>query len=163
MATNDRVYAIRLQYRIGGTNAWRDVPDASGQPVEYVRNPVAGHSQSLGPVPLPGEMNDQSYVQLRWKYYYVTGASGPRPQLRVDDILVTAAAPVFTRVEPLPDGSVRFQLSGFPDRQYEIEASTNLIAWTALQTTTADTNGSFEFISTNSDGFAALFFRARTP
>src|SRR6266513_74116 len=95
VATNDRVYAIRLQYRIGGTNAWRDVPDASGQSVEYVRNPVAGHSQSLGPVPLPGEMNDQSYVQLRWKYYYVTGASGPRPQLRVDDILLTAAVPIF--------------------------------------------------------------------
>ena len=79
------------------------------------------------------------------------------------DILVIAAVPTFTRAELLPDGNVRFHLSGFPDRQYEIEASTNLIAWTALQTMTAGTNGSFGFISTNSDGFAARFFRARTP
>ena len=161
--TNERIYAIRLQYRVGVSNSFADVLDANGAPVEYVRNPVAGHSQTLGPVRLPGEVNNQSYVQLRWKYYYVTGASGPRAQLRIDDILVTGAAPAFSRIGPMSDGTVEFQLSGSPARQYVIEASTNLIVWTALQTMTAGTNGSFEFISTNIDGFAARFFRARTP
>jgi len=161
--TNERIYAIRLQYRVGVTNSFAAVLDANGAPVEYVRNPVVGHSQTLGPVQLPVEVNNQSYVQLRWKYYYLTGASGPRAELRVDDILVSAGVPAFSRIEPMSDGNVEFQLSGSPARQYVIEASTNLVAWTALQTMTAGANGSFEFISTNSDGFTARFFRARTP
>src|SRR5439155_560280 len=49
---NERVCAVRLQYRVGTTNAWRDVLDTFGQPVEYVRNSVAGHSQSFGPAQL---------------------------------------------------------------------------------------------------------------
>src|SRR3989442_3490813 len=87
---NERVYAVRLQYRVGATNLWRDVLDAFGQPVEYVSNPIAGHSQTLGPAELPSGVNDQPYVQLRWKYYYVSGVTGQRAQLRVDDILVSA-------------------------------------------------------------------------
>ena len=51
--TNVRVYAVRLQYRVGATNAFADVLDAEGQPVEYVRNAANGHVQTLGPVPLP--------------------------------------------------------------------------------------------------------------
>ena len=161
--TNERIYAIRLQYRVGVTNSFADVLDAKGAPVEYVRNPVAGHSQTLGPVQLPEEVNNQSYVQLRWKYYYVTGASGPRAELRGDDILVSAGAPAFTRVQPLPDGRVQFQINGSPDRQYVIEASTNLTDWSALQTMTAGTNGAFDFVETNSSSFPVRFFRARTP
>ncbi|PYJ80939.1 MAG: hypothetical protein DME22_22685, partial [Verrucomicrobia bacterium] len=124
---------------------------------------VVGHSQTLGPVQLPGEVNHQSYVQLRWRYYYLTGASGPRAELSVDDILVSAGVPAFTYVQPRPDGSVQFQIRGYPNRQYVIEASTNLAAWFALQTIAADTNGLFGFVETNSGIFDALFFRARTP
>jgi hypothetical protein len=165
VAPNERVYALRLQCRVGGTNAWRDVLDALGQPVEYVRNPIAGHSQMLGPVQLPVELNDQPYVQLRWKYYYLTGASGSRAQLRVDDILVAAAgsAPVFTRIDPLPDGNVRFQLSGLPNWQYVIESSTNLAVWETLRTLRASAGGLFEFVEPDAGASRARFFRARTP
>jgi len=165
VAPNERVYGLRLQYRVGGTNAWRDVLDALGQPVEYVRNPIAGHSQTLGPIQLPLEANDQPYVQVRWKYYCLTGASGPRAQLRVDDILVAAAgaAPVFTRIESLIDGNVRFQFSGLPNRQYVIESSTNLAAWEMLRTMSASAGGLFEFVEPNASASCARFFRARTP
>jgi hypothetical protein len=162
---NERVYAVRLQYRVGATNAWREVIDAFGQPVEYVRNPVPGHSQTLGPVLLPVEVNGQTYVQLRWKYYYVNGATGPRAQLRVDDIRVAAggAAPIFTRIEPLLDGSVRFQIRGLPNGQYVIESSTNLAAWRTLQTLNAGAAGLFEFVETDASTSRGRFFRARTP
>src|SRR5438034_4584633 len=165
VAPNERVYGLRLQYRVGGTNAWRDVLDALGQPVEYVRNPIAGHSQTLGPVQLPLEANDQPYVQVRWKYYCLTGASGPRAQLRVDDILVAAAgaAPVFTRIESLTDGRVRFQFSGLPNRQYVIESSTDLAAWETLRRMSAGAGGLFEFVEPNASASRARFFRARIP
>ncbi|PYK57482.1 MAG: hypothetical protein DME21_17160 [Verrucomicrobia bacterium] len=114
--TNERIYAIRLQYRVGVTNSFAAVLDANGAPVEYVRNPVVGHSQTLGPVQLPVEVNNQSYVQLRWKYYYLTGASGSRAELRVDDILVSAGVPAFTHAQPWADGSVQFQISGRRER-----------------------------------------------
>ena len=165
MTPNERVYAVRLQYRVGATNTWRDVFDAFGQPVEYVRNPITGHSQTLGPVELPVEVNDQPYVQLRWKYYYVSGATGPRAQLRVDDILVAAAgaAPVFIRIESLIEGSVRFQIRGLPYGQYVIESSTNLAAWETLRMMSASAGGLLEFVEPNAGTFPARFFRARTP
>ena len=84
--TNVRVYAVRLQYRVGATNAFADVLDAEGQPVEYVRNAANGHVQTLGPVPLPAGALDQAYVQLLWRYYLVSGTSGARAQLRLDEI-----------------------------------------------------------------------------
>ncbi len=84
--TNVRVYAIRLQYRVGTTNAFADVLDSESQPVEYLRNAANGHEQTLGPVQLPAAALDQAYVQLLWRYYLVSGSSGSRAQLRLDEI-----------------------------------------------------------------------------
>ncbi|MDD4342276.1 MAG: hypothetical protein PHO14_08605, partial [Kiritimatiellae bacterium] len=84
---NSRVYAIRLQYRVGLTNAFVDVLDGAGQPIEYVRNAAAAHSQTLGPVLLPPDALGQDYIQLLWRYYVISGES-KRAQLRLDDISV---------------------------------------------------------------------------
>jgi len=86
---NSRIYAIRLQYRVGVTDPFNDVLDEDGEIVEYVRHPIGGHFQFMEPVMLPEEANDQPYVQLRWKYYHVDGTSGPRAKLLLDNILVT--------------------------------------------------------------------------
>jgi len=87
---NERVYAIRLQYRVGAGGPFSDVLDSDGNPVEYVRNELAEHYQFMEPAVLPEEVNDREYVQLRWKYYHVTGSSGPRAKLLLDNILVTS-------------------------------------------------------------------------
>jgi hypothetical protein len=97
---NFRTYALRLQYRIGASGPFSDVLDA-GQPVEYVRNAIAGHSQAFGPVALPKVLENQPYIQLRWKYHYIeTGVTGARAQLRLDDIVINSeksfAAPIVT-------------------------------------------------------------------
>lgn len=89
---NVRLYAIRLQYRVGTTGDFTDVTDAGGQPVEYVRNAAAGHAVEIGPVELPSEALGQSCVQLLWRYHFVSGASGARAQLRLDNITVAAAS-----------------------------------------------------------------------
>jgi phosphatidylserine/phosphatidylglycerophosphate/cardiolipin synthase-like enzyme len=78
-----REYRIRLQYRVGTSGPFIDVPG----PVEYTTNSTAGHFQNLPPTLLPAEVNNQPVVHVRWKYYYVTG-SNTRPQLRVGNILV---------------------------------------------------------------------------
>jgi hypothetical protein len=89
---NNRVQAIRLQYRLGVTDPFTDVLDSSDHPIEYVRVITPGHSLVLGPVVLPSAINNQPYVQLRWKYYYIeTGVTGSRAQLRVGDIRVESA------------------------------------------------------------------------
>ena len=93
VATGAREYRIRLQYRIGTTGSFSDVL-VGGQPVEYIASGTAGHSQSFGPITLPAAVENQPVVQLRWKYYYVPGVTGTRPQLRVDDILVTSTPAV---------------------------------------------------------------------
>lgn len=86
---NERVYAVRLQYRPAHQGTWRDVLDPLGRPVEYRRNATTGHSAVLGPTLLSPETANQPVIQLRWKYYFIeTGASGARAQLRVDDIIV---------------------------------------------------------------------------
>lgn len=105
--TNARIYAIRLQYRVGMTGPFLDVLDSSDQPVEYLRNAAAGHTQPLGPVSLPAAALGQEYVQLLWRYYLVSGTSGARALLRLDEILVANAA------NPPPTGFAAWQQSEF--------------------------------------------------
>lgn len=94
-----REYRLRLQYRVGMDETFQDVLDSNGAPVEYVRNEMAGHEQTLGPFVLPARTADQTYVQVRWKHYYTgIGTSGPRDELRLDDILITTT-PVSTEPE----------------------------------------------------------------
>lgn len=92
LATNVRVYAIRMQYRVGAAGPFLDVLDQNSQPVEYVRNAAAGHTQALGAVELPAAALGQEYVQVLWSYYWVSGSSGARAQLRLDDIFVDRQA-----------------------------------------------------------------------
>lgn len=87
---NDRDYGIRLQYRVGDSGPFADLTDTNGAPVEYLRNPAAGDSQAIGPYTLPSSAENQPLVELRWKYYFRSGESGSRAQLRLDDIQVTA-------------------------------------------------------------------------
>lgn len=84
-----REFVLRLQYRYddgSGFNAWQDVPG----PVQYVSN-TTGHSEVIGPVALPADLNGKANIQLRWLYYQTAlNAGGTRPKLRLDDITITS-------------------------------------------------------------------------
>lgn len=90
---NSRVYALRLQGRTQFDGTWIDIPDASGEPVEYRRNSTAGHETRFNGIRLPQAFVDQPYVQLRWLYWFtgvrLTEESGARDMLRLDDIHIT--------------------------------------------------------------------------
>lgn len=85
VATGGRAYALRLQYRVGDSGAFVDVPG----PVEYLSNATAGHSQAFNTA-LPQAAANQPLVYLRWKYYQISG-SGTRPALRVANIRVAGS------------------------------------------------------------------------
>lgn len=86
--TQPRIWNLRLQYRVGNSGLFTDVPGL----VEFISSPSTGDSVQFGPITLPEECNGQPIVQLRWIYFEssagITG--GSRPQLRLDDIEVTS-------------------------------------------------------------------------
>ncbi|MEX0685723.1 MAG: CotH kinase family protein [Balneolales bacterium] len=101
---NSRVYNMRLQYRVGNQEPFRDVMNSDGNPVEYLRNEVPGHTETIGPVVLPSDANNEPYVQLLWRYYF-TGLrldedSGQRTNLSVANIKVGASIDDDIPVEP---------------------------------------------------------------
>jgi hypothetical protein len=160
---NQQAYALRLQYAVADAD-YQDVLEAGGQPVEYAREAVAGHEQILGPVRLPPAANNQPYLSLRWRYYWTAGASGPRSQLRLDDILVkpagltTAAAFTGLRVNTR---ETQMECVGSPHQAYGLEVSTNLTDWIPWKETITDIRGGFGFIETNDLSLPARFYRVR--
>jgi len=82
--TGARPYRIRLQYRVGESGNFVDVPG----PIDYIASASSGDSQDFGPILLPSEVNNKNIVQLRWKYFQEGSGTGTRPRLRVGNILV---------------------------------------------------------------------------
>lgn len=85
---NSRVYAVRLQYRLGNLAGFSDLLTDDGEPIEYLRNTSNNHEMHFRDIRLPEETIGHHYVQLRWKYYHVDVFSGPRAELRLDNIVV---------------------------------------------------------------------------
>jgi hypothetical protein len=83
---NSRVYALRLQYRLGPEGEFMDLL-SGGEPVEYLAA-SDGDVRAMAPVALPAELLGREYVQLLWRYHFVSGTSGARSQLRLDDLTV---------------------------------------------------------------------------
>jgi hypothetical protein len=164
---NSRHYALRLQYRLGQTEAWTDLLDLAGQPVEYPRHATAGHSALLGPVPLPASACNQPYVQLRWKYYWQTGDSGPRDQLRLDDITIyeapTGPPPRLERLQLTGGPTLSVGFYSLPQATFSLLASSNLTHWTLLQMITANANGRLEFNLPLTERQPAGYYRLRSP
>jgi hypothetical protein len=88
---NERVYALSLQCRLGHDGPWTDFTDSSGNPIQYIRH-AEPHGQSFGPLPLPAALQNQPYVQLQWRYHHLSGTSGARAELGLDDIAVYDAS-----------------------------------------------------------------------
>jgi hypothetical protein len=163
---NSRVYALRLQFRAGSTGPFQDIMNDVGQPIEYVSSNLAGHRLVIGPVRLPSALNGLPYVQLRWKYYYLGGATGPRAQLRLDDILVadrlSAGPGRFDDVSYLADGGIRLRFGGSSFRAYTLESSTDLSTWAPLGTLTTGVDGLAVFLDHAPAG-GVRFYRLREP
>jgi hypothetical protein len=93
--TSFRVYAINLEYRIGNTGSWTVATYTPGgtDSVQYIASLSSGNTNTVAQrltvanFTLPVACENQSEVQVRWRYNYRSG-SGNRPQLAIDDILI---------------------------------------------------------------------------
>jgi hypothetical protein len=108
-----RPYGIRLQYRTEINAPWSDVTDADGAPVEYTRSNTVGDARRIGPHPLPADALGRPWVQLRWTYHHIAGTSGPRDELRLDDLLVRVPPKLATRY---PQWAAAHFAAGDPQR-----------------------------------------------
>jgi uncharacterized repeat protein (TIGR01451 family) len=80
----DRKYGLKLLYRIGTTEDFKELDTKT----IYIGNKVVDHAAKFERIPLPNSALNQTYVQFFWKYYYTgDGKSGARDELGLDDIL----------------------------------------------------------------------------
>ena len=78
--------------------------------------------------------------------------------------VVTPPPPSKLSLAPaLANGIVTAQLSGVTGQTYVIEASADLIHWTAISTNVADANGIVSLIDSNAVAFPSRFYRAYSP
>lgn len=143
---NVRDYGIRLQYRVGNAGIFQDFRNSSGDLVEYVRNPVPGHSTRFGPLPLPSPCLHSRYVQLRWIYHWRGGTTGARSELRLDDIAVAESlvsdGPSVRGIALLAGDRIRLELHAASMQRYRLEISADLTHWTTLDTFVTGADGS---------------------
>ncbi|TVR81164.1 MAG: T9SS C-terminal target domain-containing protein [Chitinophagaceae bacterium] len=85
---NSRTYNLRLQYKLSENDVWQDF-----EPFTEYTSSYTLHFQEFGPIPFPDYMENQDTVYLRWLYYQSPQSddSGPRAQVRIDDIIVKLA------------------------------------------------------------------------
>lgn len=79
---NERLYGVSLQYRLSIDEPFQEVPGSL-----YTAGPD-GETVRFGPLALPAAAHGAPYVQLLWRYHHLEGTSGPRPEIRLDDIFV---------------------------------------------------------------------------
>ena len=104
-----RVYKLRLQYRLDSSSNFADVTPLT----EYSSDGLIDGDMSSFSLSLPALFENIPYVQLRWLYYTtpVVGESGTRPEMRVDNIVVSATV---LSVGELNAANAGFELSPNP-------------------------------------------------
>ena len=89
---NSRVYHIRLQYRVGIDSSWENWKDEAGQPIEYKRSSIEGHSFLFENLELPHKILHHPYIQLRFLYYFtgqvISQTDGSRDMLALNHVSI---------------------------------------------------------------------------
>ncbi|MBL7923097.1 MAG: T9SS type A sorting domain-containing protein [Bacteroidia bacterium] len=84
-------YNLRLQYRVSTVSPWLDVPG----PVEYVYVSAPSAAQTISvnlSTATANAVDNRPNMQLRWKYYYVSGFTASSNTLTLDEINVSSLA-----------------------------------------------------------------------
>jgi hypothetical protein len=83
-------YNLRLQYRISTVSPWLDVPG----PIEYIYTGVIPNTQTLSvnlSTATANAVDNRSNMQLRWKYYYVSGFLASSNNIGLDEINISSS------------------------------------------------------------------------
>lgn len=152
-----RYYGLRLQYQIGQSAVWTDVPG----PIEFLNaNKTDGEFENFGPTVLPAGCNNQPEIYLRWIYYFIaSNDGGSRPNLRLDNITVAADDIVDPSIQTsVTSLSVFNQTLGTPSAEQTFNVSgANLINDIVLSV-----SGDYEISTTSSSGFGSSLIISHT-
>ncbi len=84
-------YNLRLQYRVSTASPWLDVPG----PIEFVYTTVPSATTNISvnlSAATANAVDNRADMQIRWKYYYVSGFAASSNRLTLDEINVTSLA-----------------------------------------------------------------------
>lgn len=100
--TGGRTHALQLFYRTSPNHAWEIALDENQLPIIYLTQPLNGQELILDPWTLPTILENQSHIQLMWKYYEHSSSDqqGTRSQLAIKTIDITS--------EGLNDPTIQF-------------------------------------------------------
>src|SRR5436190_6207469 len=113
------------------------------------------------PMTTTGKQLTLGDVDAVWTLY-ITTAPGDNFML-FDNYTITAEAltpPRLTFLGRTGNGQTLLRLNGQTGSKFAIEASTNLVNWTALKTNLV-TDGSFDYVDTGAPAFSRRLYRAR--
>ncbi len=151
-----RIYGLKLQYRVGTSGNFIDIPSSVYScALNQTTYKTVGSFDVVPAVTLPGVCNNQSIIQLRWVYYLVSGTSGVRPEVGLDDILVTSSNGVFTATATA-NGATSFCQGG----SVQLSASTgNNYVWSNGQTSqsiSVSSGGLYNVTVSDANGATAI-------
>lgn len=89
--TTGNSYNLRLQYRITTASPWLDVPG----PIEYTYTGIIPNLQTLSvnlSTATANAVDNRPNIELRWKFYYVSGFGSTGCLLTLDEINVSSVA-----------------------------------------------------------------------
>jgi hypothetical protein len=117
-------YGLVLQYRIGTEGSFTDIPTT-----EYI-SAGDGDVSIQEPVVLSEHLMEKEYIQLLWRYHFLSGTSGPRAQLRLDDIVIAAKPEVPVITQPTSASGINedFTIQWTPAgraQKYELQLAGN--------------------------------------
>jgi uncharacterized delta-60 repeat protein len=92
-------------------------------------------------------------------YIVVDGVGGAGGTVVLNFSLCTQSS--LTALAPAPSGESRVRLTGQPGGKFQLQCTTNLVNWSVLYTTTAD-SGTFDWTHTGSTNLPRCFYRALT-
>jgi hypothetical protein len=102
---------------------------------------------------------------LEWRYTKDANFSAGSDAAFIDNVylpLPDSAIAAQLAILPLPNGQFRIQLQGLSDRQYVIQASSDLVNWTSVATAVAD-NGTIQWTDPQPGNQPRRFYRALAP
>ena len=80
------------------------------------------------------------------------------------DVIATNSAPIqqasIALVAPPSGEAIKVNLSGAPSQVYVIEASTDLVHWTAISTNTTDVSGTLTVTDPDAKNYSCRFYRS---
>lgn len=84
-----REFGIQLQYECDGSGTYAQVPASVDFRTSDSQVGTSTRYSQMGPYSLPAACNNNSAIKLRWRYYYLSGASGSRTRIALRNIRVS--------------------------------------------------------------------------